>query len=73
MRPLLSSQAKERDKELAKIQTFFLYAFAPLARYIKEASSDSGQLSAADYLEMVQTLAHLLGNLSAFCSRLRRS
>ena len=73
MRPLMSSQAKGRDKELAKIQTFCLDAFAPLARYINEANSDSGQLSAADYLEMVRTSARLLGNLSAFCSRLRRS
>ena len=40
---------------------------------INEANSDSGQLSAADYLEMVRTSARLLGNLSAFCSRLRRS
>ena len=55
MRPLMSSQAKGRDKELAKIQTFRLDAFAPLARYINEANSDSGQLSAADYLEMVRT------------------
>ena len=45
----------------------------PLARYINEANSDSWQLSAADYLEMVRTSARLLGNLSAFCSRLRRS
>ena len=42
-------------------------------RYINGANSDSGQLSAADYLEMGQTSAGLLGNLSAFCSRLRRS
>ena len=73
MRPLMSSQAKGRDKELAKIQTFCLHAFAPLARYINEANSDSGQLSAADCPEMVRTSARLLGNLSAFCSRLRRS
>ena len=46
MRPLMSSQAKGRDKELAKIQTFCLDAFAPLARYINEANSDSGQLDA---------------------------
>ena len=71
MRPLMSSQAKE----LAKIQTFCLDAYAPLARYINEANSDSGQLSAADYLKMVRKSARLLGNcnLSTFCSRLRRS
>ena len=69
----MSSQAKGRDNELAKIQTFSFDAFAPLARYINEANSDSGQLSAADHLEMVQTSACLLGNLSAFCSSLRRS
>ena len=73
MRPLMSSQAKGSGKELAKIQTFCLDAFAPLARYLNEANSDSGQLSAADYLEMVRTSARLLGNLSAFFSRLRRS
>ena len=73
MRPLMSSQAKGRDKELAKIQTFCFDAFAPLARYINKANSDSGQLSAADYLEMVRTSARLLGNLSVLCSRLRRS
>ena len=73
MRPLMSSQTKGRDKELAKIQTFCPDAFAPLARYINEANSDSGKISAADYLEMVRTSARLLGNLSAFCSRLRRS
>ena len=61
MRPLMSSQAKGRDKELAKIQTFCLDAFAPLARYINEANSDSGQLSAADYLDMVRTSARLPG------------
>ena len=73
MRPLMSSQAMGRDKELAKIQAFCLDAFAPVARYINVANSDSGQLSADDYLEMVRTSASLLGNLSAFCSRLRRS
>ena len=40
---------------------------------LQNLPSDSGQLSAADYLEMVRTSARLLGNLSAFCSRLRRS
>ena len=53
MCPLTSSQAKGRDNELAKIQTFCLDAFTPLARHTSESNSDNGQLLAAEYLEMV--------------------
>jgi len=67
----LPAATKSKDKELAKLQALALDAVGPLCKIVEDAHS--GQLTARDNLDAVQTSLKLLGNLSAQCNRIRRT
>ena len=70
MKSRMSNETKSRDKQLARLQSLGLDAVGPLTRVLEGA--ESGDISACEILEAVQSAVKLLGNFSAQCNRERR-
>ena len=68
MKSEISAGIKSGDKDLARIQTFVLDAFAPLSTLLEKGDAMSSQ----ETMNAVVTAVELLGNANARISRIRR-